>query len=363
MHTDPADPVRRSSRGMLARETGLIALISVTLLGDVAGFAPASLPLSRLRVAQVCSSGVVTRLRMQDKEKSLGKSLGDGIMGMQKVMDAVEQGNEEQDQSGKAALFGSREEAIRKASEADLAALEGEDMAMNGEVPIPEPIQFKTEDFEKSVWKVQVEKSGNWFSGNYAPDEFMVALGDADSEKVEFGGDPLTRGKWYMDGACLYIERRPFGMLGPLGPGKEYYRVSLTGWATDDNKLQGGGIVSGYSTLFPVAILGRCLVTRERAIPEEEVKKRIRAAAGKVEGARQLSGTKTKKRVKIVDLSDDLTEEEMRRKEAAEWMPSSFVDNNQPSIADQVSSSMGSSLERLKGTVEESIDNYKNIKD
>lgn len=195
----------------------------------------------------------------------------------------------------------------------------------------------------------------------------QVALGL--EEKAEFGGDPFTGGKWYMDSGCVYVERRPFAALGPLGPGKEYYRMSLTGWATDDLQFQAAGVVSGYSPLFPVAILGRCLMTREKKTDEEYLKKKIKAAASKVEGATKKlpKGTTTKKKKvsKIIDISDDLTEEEERRRMAAEWVPSTIVDvkGGGGNLADKVSTGMSGSLERLKGTVEESMENYKNIKD
>jgi len=192
-----------------------------------------------------------------------------------------------------------------------------------------------------------------------------VALGE--EEKCEFGGDPFTQGKWYMDAGSIYVERRPFGALGPLGPGKEYYRCSLTGWATDELLFQAAGVVSGYSPLFPVAILGRCLMTREKAADEAYVRKKIVAAASKVGGAtKKLPGTTTKKKKvsKIIDISDDLTEEEERKKFAAEWIPSTIVDTKpNKNVVEQVSKGMGGSLERLQKTVEESAENYKNIKD
>ncbi len=325
------------------------------------------------RFSGVCANGRIPRargstaVRMEGDRptSSLGKELGRGLADFSKDLRVVD----EDDRTGKEAIFGGREAAIKAAAEKDLEDMAGGEMARSGQIPIPEPIIMNPKDIERQVWRVQVDKSGNWFSGNYCPDDFLVALGPADDGNLEFGGDSWTKGKWYLDNDCLYIERRPFGFLGPFGPGKEYYRVSLTGWATDENKIQMAGYVSGFSPLFPVAILGRCLMTRQKVIAEDDLKQKIRAAAGKVQGAAspaQLEGGKgssTKKRLKIVDLSDDLTDEELLKKEAAEWMPSTIIDKKGPTIVDKLQDNMGGSLERLKGTLEESIDNYNKIKD
>uniref|UniRef100_A0A7S0TZ86 Uncharacterized protein n=1 Tax=Hemiselmis andersenii TaxID=464988 RepID=A0A7S0TZ86_HEMAN len=316
----------------------------------------------------------------------MGQALGSGLAGWSKTMDALDdvlddedgegsakkatpmtkEEKEAKDQKSKEVLFGGREAKIMQAAEKDLDEMEAGDLTRMSDVPIPEPILFNKADFENSVWRVQVEKTGNWFSGNYCPDEFLVALGA--EEKVEFAGDPLTGGKWYTDSGSLYIERKPIAALGPFGPGKEYYRMSLTGWATEDMTLQAAGVVSGFSPLFPVAILGRCLATSKKEISAEDLKQKIRASVAKVGGgtsAKALKEGGKKKRVKVLDISDDLTEEEERKKMAAEWMPSTIVDNKKDlsNAAAKVSEQMGGSLERLKDTLEDSVENYKNIKD
>ncbi len=35
--------------------------------------------------------------------------------------------------------------------------------------------------------------------------------------------------------SSFYFERRPLGFLGPINPGMEYFRASLTGWTSDEN--------------------------------------------------------------------------------------------------------------------------------
>jgi len=48
--------------------------------------------------------------------------------------------------------------------------------------------------------------------------------------------------------------------------------TNLTQWRhMTTDKLQAAGYVSGYSPLFPTAILGRFLMTRVKAISREEV--------------------------------------------------------------------------------------------
>jgi len=245
----------------------------------------------------------VSLVRMQETEKKsgAGANIGKGLADFGRAIDELATDDDDDEaakeaakkKSSKDVLFGGREQKINEGAEKDLEGMEAGDLAPLSDEPIPEPIIYKKQDFVNTVWKIQVEKNGNWFSGNYAPDTFYVALGE--EEKCEFGGDPLTMGKWYMDSGSIYIERRPFGALGPLGPGKEYYRCSLTGWATDDLLFQAAGVVSGYSPLFPVAILGRCLMTREKAADEAYVRKKIVAAASKVGGAtKKLPGTTTK---------------------------------------------------------------------
>ena len=207
----------------------------------------------------------------------------------------------------------------------------------------------------------QVEKNSNWFSGNYVPNELMMAFTDEETGKVEFAGDSLTGGRWYASGNSVYFERQPFKVLGPLGPGVQYFRGSLEGWCSDDMKLQCAGYVSGYSPLFPTAVLGRFLMTREKAITQEEKEKRLKRTQRELRGdASSLllakyddedgeeEGGSAPKPKKVVDLSDDLTEEQMLRKEAAEWVPSSIESQSATRM-----DGLTKSLERLAGTVEE----------
>ena len=41
---------------------------------------------------------------------------------------------------------------------------------------------LQEEDFTSSIWKVQLEKNGNWFSGNYVPDEFTMAISSNENQ-------------------------------------------------------------------------------------------------------------------------------------------------------------------------------------
>ena len=119
--------------------------------------------------------------------------------------------------------------------------------AIDDDVPCPEPILLSEEDFENSIWEVQVEKNGNWFSGNYVPDSFKMAISNNENQTCEYAGESTTKGKWYMDSTSFYFERRPLGFLGPINPGMEYFRASLTGWTNDENtgdRLQTAGYVS-----------------------------------------------------------------------------------------------------------------------
>eukprot|EP00286_Rhodomonas_abbreviata_P005194 CAMPEP_0181326980 /NCGR_PEP_ID=MMETSP1101-20121128/21822_1 /TAXON_ID=46948 /ORGANISM="Rhodomonas abbreviata, Strain Caron Lab Isolate" /LENGTH=304 /DNA_ID=CAMNT_0023435539 /DNA_START=282 /DNA_END=1196 /DNA_ORIENTATION=+ len=291
---------------------------------------------------------------MADGEKSAGSAiaqgLGKGLAGMSKALDQIdaeieaEEGPKET-KSGKDALFGGREDKIREAAKADMEEEEeGEQLPVN-----PNPLLLNVEDFEKSVWKIQVEKNGNWFTGNYVPSQFDMAFADEDSGVAEFAGDPFTKGKWYADSSSIYFERKPLGALGPLSPGQEYFRGALRAWATDDLQLQTAGYVSGYSPLFPTAILGRFLMTRVAKITEAEYKDRLLYSKKEL-GLIKAPVEEKPPPLKTVDLSDELTDEEERRRLAAEWMPSSIMDVDDKK---DTTAAMTKSLERLKQSVTE----------
>lgn len=119
-----------------------------------------------------------------EKKPGVGAGLGKGLADFGKAIDDLAGEDDEEEEpkyrtekekkNSKDVLFGGREKKIAEGAEKDLDAMDDGDLAPMSEEPIPEPIIFKKEDFENSVWKVQVEKNGNWFSGNYAPDEFYV---------------------------------------------------------------------------------------------------------------------------------------------------------------------------------------------
>lgn len=300
---------------------------------------------------------------------AIAEGIGNSLAGFSKALDdleeevAAEEGPQEK-KTGKEALFGDREQKIRAAAEADMEELE-EELDEGKELPPNDkPVLLAPEDFEKSVWKIQVEKNGNWFSGNYVPAQMEIAFTDADAGLVEYARDPFTKGKWFSDSGSVYFERRPLGALGPLSPGQEYFRGSLTGWATDSLQLQTAGYVSGYSPLFPTAILGRFLLTRVKPISQTELTERLAysrkelgmdKAAGALAGAGEGEGEGGAKKKATLDLSDDLSDEEERRRLAAEWMPSTLIDEaNKDPKQDQ----MTKSLERLKKTVTETGSKY-----
>jgi len=299
---------------------------------------------------------------MSEKEgrSPLAEGLGKGLAGIKLSMDQMDEeiekeSGEEAPKTGKEALFGGREKAIQAAAAREMEEVEEAP-------PIPEPILFSAADFERTVWKVQVEKSGNWFTGNYVPSQLTIAFGTEDDGTCEFGGDPLTKGRWYLDDTCIYFERSPLGALGVFSPfGKDNFRLSLTGWVSDTLQYQVGGFVGSYSALFPTAVMGRVLMTKVAAVTEEEARQRIRLSASQVDRSAlaesdsaaalpQGEGTQTGKRVNIIDISDDLTDEERLRKEAAEWMPSTIVSGPRPDFT--------KTLERLKGTVGDVAKNY-----
>lgn len=288
---------------------------------------------------------------------TLAQGIGKGLAGIKSSMDEldkeIEQENPEEPKTGKEALFGGREKAIQDAA---LREFEEEEEAP----PIPEPVLLTAEDFERSIWKVEIEKSGNWFSGNYVPSQLTIAFSTEDDGKCEFAGDPLTKGRWYLDSSCIYFERAPLGAMGVFSPfGKDNFRLSLTGWVSDSLQFQVGGFVGSYSALFPTALMGRALMTKVAKITEEEARQRILLSAAQVDRSdmdaaaalpQSEGGTQAQKRVNIIDLSDDLTEEERLKKEAAEWMPSTIVSGPKPDFT--------KTLERLKGTVGEVAKNY-----
>jgi len=290
---------------------------------------------------------------------AIAEGLGNTLAGFTKAIDNYEEEIQKEEgpqeaKSGKEALFGDREQKIKAAAEADMEEFEemideGKDLPEN-----PNPLLLSNEDFEKSIWKIQVEKNGNWFSGNYVPGELKIAFASNDDGIVEYAGDPFTKGKWFTDSGSVYFERRPLGALGPLSPGQEYFRGSLQGWATDDLELQTAGYVSGYSPLFPTAILGRFLMTREKKISQTELEDRL-AYSRKELGLDKSAELEAAAPKKTLDLSEDLTDEEERRKLAAEWMPSTLLDEN---AKDQKQDQMTKSLERLKETVVETGSKY-----
>ena len=286
------------------------------------------------------------------------------------------------------------------------------------------------EDFENSIWEVQVEKNGNWFSGNYVPDSFKMAISNNENQTCEYAGESTTKGKWYMDSTSFYFERRPLGFLGPINPGMEYFRASLTGWTNDENtgdRLQTAGYVSvlylcggrvtrlcrvcpyaascvawfescprratdpvhlspspsaasripvvvalfqdvpthwgraqGYSPLFPTAILGRFLMTKVKSVSKEEIVER-RAYTNSVLNPKAAAPQIEAKKAPMLDLTDDLSEEERLRVEAAEWVPSSI--REAPSEKEEgLEDKLGSAFDRIKKTVQDT-DSFKELAD
>lgn len=126
----------------------------------------------------------VSLVRMQEEKKSgAGANIGKGLADFGRAIDELANDDDDEDvvkvkaekKSSKDVLFGGREKKINEGAEKDLEAMEAGDLAPLSEEPIPEPIIYNAQDFTNTVWKVQVEKNGNWFSGNYAPDEFFVS--------------------------------------------------------------------------------------------------------------------------------------------------------------------------------------------
>lgn len=297
--------------------------------------------------------------------KSIGSALGGGLAGITQSLD--EYGAEldaEEAAAGeteeKKGLFEDRTAKMQAAMEKDLLEDEAGALAEQ-ELDCPEPILLSEEDFTSSIWKVQVEKNGNWFSGNYVPDEFTMAISSNENQTCEYAGEALTKGKWYMDSSSFYFERRPLGFMGPISPGMEYFRASLTGWTSDENtgdKLQAAGYVSGYSTLFPTAILGRFLMTKVKSISKEEITERrayTQSVLNPPKAAPKLEEAKTM----ALDLTDDLSEEERLRVEAAEWVPSTIT-STAPEKEDGIEEKLGGAFERLKKTVKDT-DSFKDL--
>ena len=40
--------------------------------------------------------------------------------------------------------------------------------------------------------RTQVEKNGNWFSGNYVPDKFLMAISSNENQTCEYAGGALN---------------------------------------------------------------------------------------------------------------------------------------------------------------------------
>lgn len=180
-------------------------------------------------------------------------------------------------------------------------------------------------------------------------------------QTCEYAGESLTKGKWYMDSNSFYFERRPLGFLGPISPGMEYFRASLTGWTSDENKgdkLQAAGYVSGYSTLFPTAILGRFLMTKVKSISQEEIEQR-RAYTQSVLNPPKEAPKLEKSKAAALDLTDELSEEERLRVEAAEWVPSTIT-STAPDKNANIEDQLGGAFERLKNTVQDT-DSFKDL--
>jgi len=304
--------------------------------------------------------------------KSIGGALGSGFAGITKSLDEIgEQLDAEEAASGseaadKKGFFEGRDERMKAGMERDMLEEDGGELAnIDEDEPCPEPIILSEEDFASSIWKVQVEKNGNWFSGNYVPSEFTMAIGNSEDQLCEFAGDKTTKGKWYVDSSSFYFERRPLGFMGPINPGMEYFRASLTGWTSDENtgdKLQAAGYVSGYSPLFPTAILGRFLMTKVKAISQEEIVER-RAYSQKVLFPEKFKPKlqPVEKKSKALDLTDELDEEERLRVEAAEWMPSTVVSKKPESgEGDAIEDKLGSAFDRIKKTVQDT-DSFKEL--
>lgn len=301
--------------------------------------------------------------------KGIGAALGGGLAGITKSLDdigaeldaeAVESGVEPGE---KKSFFEDRRAKMEEAMERDLLEdASGELATIDDDVPCPEPILLSEEDFASSIWEVQVEKNGNWFSGNYVPDKFLMAISSNENQTCEYAGEKTTKGRWYMDSNSFYFERRPFGFLGPISPGMEYFRASLIGWTNDENtgdRLQTAGYVSGYSPLFPTAILGRFLMTRKKAISRDEIADR-RAYTDSILNPKK-EAPKLEAKQPMLDLTDDLSEEERLRVEAAEWVPSTITStkSEQPEALED---KLGSAFDRIKKTVQDT-DSFKELAD
>lgn len=298
--------------------------------------------------------------------KSIGQSIGQSLRNLEDEVNEEAEEEPEEKPSGKQALFGDREKRMQAALQAELDDEPDEDGEGGGFEQGPEnpnPLNLYQEDFEKSVWTIQVEKNSNWFSGNYLPDEMTIAFADLENGKVEYAKDPFTGGKWYISGNSVYFERQPFKVLNVAGPGIQYFRASMEGWCNDGMQMECAGYVSGYSPLFPTSVLGRFLMTKQKTITVEEKEKRLKKTKREMredsgglflssfddedEDGEESDVPKPKPK-KVMDLSEDLTDEQQLRKEASEWVPSS-ISTAQKSNMDGLTKS----LERLAGTVEE----------
>jgi len=351
---------------LLATVAVLLAYVAV----PAAGFSAQPLVLSRrsdvLRCTQTTRQARTPALRMKEDgdatklAKDIGASLGSGLAGFTKSLDDMgaeldaEEAEAGIEQGEKKGLFEDRGAKMKAAMEKDMLEEAGGGLSTEEDVPCPNPIFMSEEDFASSIWKVQVEKNGNYFSGNFVPDEFTMAISNNENQTCEYAGERLTKGKWYMDSSSFYFERRPLGFLGPLSPGMEYFRASITGWTNDEgkgDKLQAAGYVSGYSPLFPTAILGRFLMTKVKSISADEITERRKYAqtilnppkkAPKLEEAKSMA----------IDLTDDLSEEERLRVEAAEWVPSTIT-STKPDKEEALEDKLGSAFDRIKKTVQD----------
>jgi hypothetical protein len=127
-------------------------------------------------------------VRMQETEKKsgAGANIGKGLADFGRAIDELASDDDDDEaakeaakkKSSKDVLFGGREQKIIEGAEKDLEGMEAGDLAPLSDEPIPEPIIYNKQDFVNTVWKIQVEKNGNWFSGNYAPDTFYVSATD-----------------------------------------------------------------------------------------------------------------------------------------------------------------------------------------
>ena len=121
-----------------------------------------------------------------------------------------------------------------------------------------------------------------------------------------------------------------------------------------------GAFAQGYSPLFPTAILGRFLMTKVKSVSKEEIVER-RAYTNSVLNPKAAAPQIEAKKAPMLDLTDDLSEEERLRVEAAEWVPSSIREapsEKQEGLEDK----LGSAFDRIKKTVQET-DSFKELAD